>query len=150
MTSRLYSGRRSLIVQAIADKLNEIDGTGDFVSNLYEQVITRLVFPDEISSWPTVCVTGGVERREYQGGGYRDRFLTVTARIYVKEEDPTVALDKILEDIESILEGNSRLSYVDRQGVNQQIKDIKVQNILTDEGTLEPLAVGEMVLEVHY
>jgi len=150
MTARLYSGRRTLIVEAIVAKLKEIDGTGDFVSKLYDQVVGRLVFPDEIQDWPTVCVTAGVERREYQGGGYRDRYVTITIRVYVQEDDSIIALDKILEDIESVLEGNTKLSYIDRQSVTQEIKNIKVQNIITDEGTLQPLAVGEMVLEVQY
>jgi len=90
------------------------------------------------------------ETREYQGGGYKDRFLGITIRCYVHEEDAVYALEGLLEDIETVLEENNSLSYEDRNGVSQSIQQITIVSITTDEGTLEPYGVGEIQIEVRY
>ena len=95
-------------------------------------------------------MNAGSESRQYQTGGYKDRFLSVSVRIYVKEEDAVVALDKLIEDVETVVETNSRLSYTDRQNATQYTQQITVVSIDTDEGVLEPYGVGEMLLEVRY
>ena len=92
----------------------------------------------------------GSETREYQGGGYKDRFLSITVRCYVQDEDSVAALDGLLEDVETVLEENSRLPYTDRQGKTQYTQQITIVSIDTDEGVLEPLGVGEMLIEVRY
>ena len=75
-------------------------------------------FWDEVDTFPAIHLNAGSETREYQGAGYKDRFLTITARVYVKETDAVVALDKLLEDIETVIEANGRLAYVDKTGCN--------------------------------
>ena len=65
----------------------------------------------------------GSETREYQGGGYKDRFLN-NYSYYVKETDAVVALDKLLEDVETVVEENGSLAYIDRQGNNNTTHDI--------------------------
>ena len=91
-----------------------------------------------------------VRPREYQGGGYKDRFLSITVRCYVQDEDSVAALDGLLEDVETVLEESSRLPYTDRQGKTQYTQQITIVSIDTDEGVLEPLGVGEMLIEVRY
>jgi hypothetical protein len=59
-------------------------------------------------------------------------------------------LDKLLEDVETVIEENSRLSYLDLNGVTQYTQQITIVSIDTDEGVLEPLGVGEMLIEVRY
>jgi hypothetical protein len=110
----------------------------------------RLKFWDEVDTFPAIHLNAGSESREYQGGGYKDRYLTVTIRCYVKETDAVEALDKLLEDVETVVENNGRLAYRDRQGNQQFTLDILVISIETDEGVLEPFGVGEMQLQVHY
>ena len=95
-------------------------------------------------------MNAGSESREYQGGGYKDRFLQITVRMYVSDEDSVKALDELMEDVETVIEQNSRLSYRDRSGVEQFTHQISIISIDTDEGVLEPLGVGEMLLEVRY
>jgi hypothetical protein len=56
----------------------------------------------------------------------------------------------LLEDIETVIETNSRLSYTNRRGDEEFTQQITVVSIDTDEGVLEPLGVGEMLLEVRY
>ena len=150
MAARDYTTRRLGIVEAIAVKLKEIDGQGEFLTDLDDNVSPRLKFWDEVQQFPAVHLNAGSETREYQGGGYKDRFLTVTLRCYVQAEDSVKALDELLEDVETVLENNSKLSYTDRRGVTQHTHQITVISIDTDEGVLEPLGVGEMTIEVRY
>lgn len=150
MTQRLYTTRRMAIINALVDKLKGIDGNGGFLTNVYNNVHPRLKFWDEVTEFPALHLNAGSETREYQGGGYRDRFLTVTIRCYVNEEDAVLALEKLLEDVETVIETNSRLTYIDQQGKSQSTHQISIISIDTDEGVLEPLGVGEMLLEVRY
>jgi len=147
---RVYTTRRTSIVYAIAELLKTIDGTGEFLSNLNRNVFPKLQFWDEIPEMPAVSINAGTEYREYQGGGYKDRYLTVTLRVYVEEEDAAIALDKLIEDIETVLEENSQLQYLDKRGNPCRIHQISITQIVTDEGALEPIGFGEISLLVQY
>ena len=150
MATRDYTTRRLGIVNALVEKLKNIDGTGNFLTNLNENVSPRLKFWDEVEEFPAIHLNAGSETREYQGGGYKDRFLSITVRCYVQDEDSVAALDKLLEDVETVLEDNSRLSYKDRNGNSATTQQITIVSVDTDEGVLEPLGVGEILIEVRY
>tara|TARA_Y100000816_G_C26067062_1_gene560857 strand:+ start:1100 stop:1552 length:453 start_codon:yes stop_codon:yes gene_type:complete len=146
---RQYTSRRAGITKALADKLAGIDGRGLFKQSVAE-TSARLKFWDEVEEFPAIHLNAGSETREYQGGGYKDRFLNVTVRCYVNEEDSVEALDELLEDVETVLEENSRLKYHDRNGLEQFTQQITIVSIDTDEGVLDPLGVGEILIEVRY
>lgn len=148
-TNRTYTSRRSAITKALAEKLALIDGRGIFHSAVAE-TSPRLKFWDEVEEFPAIHLNAGSETREYQGGGFKDRFLNITVRCYVNQEDATDALDELLEDVETVLEDNSRLRYYDRMGLEQFTQQITIISIDTDEGVLEPLGVGELLIEVRY
>lgn len=148
--SRAYTTRRLGIVNAIVEKLKDINGSGTFLSDLNENVSPRLKFWDEVEEFPAVHLNAGSETREYQGAGYKDRFLSITLRCYVQAEDSVEALDELMEDVETVLEDNSRLAYLDRTQTTQYTQQITIVSIDTDEGVLEPLGVGEMLIEVRY
>ena len=150
MAERDYTTRRLAIVDALVAAIKNIDGTAQFRTNLFEQVSPRLKFWDEVEEFPAVHLNAGSETREYQGGGYKDRFMSVTLRCYVNEEDAVVALEALMEDVETVLEQNSRLAYTDRNGNTQYTQQITIVSIDTDEGVLEPYGVGEMQIEVRY
>lgn len=150
MATRDYTTRRMAIVKAIEDKLKLIDGNSPYRTNLFNNVLPRLKFWDEVQDFPAVHVSAGSETRQYQGGGYKDRFLTITIRVYVQEENAVFALEKLFEDIETVLEDNSGLEYVDQDGVTQSTQLITILSIDSDEGALEPLGVGEIICEVRY
>lgn len=150
MAERGFTSRRQSIINALVTQLKTIDGSGSFLSNVYNNVHPRLKFWDEVDEFPSIHLNAGSETREYQGGGYKDRFLSVTVRMYVQEEDAVDALDKLIEDVETVLEENSALSYTDKQGLTQSTQQITIVSIDTDEGVLEPLGVGEILLEVRY
>jgi len=150
MSARQYTTRRLGIVQAIVDKLKNIDGSGLYLTALGDNVSPRLKFWDEVEEFPAIHLNAGSETREYQAGGYKDRFLSITLRCYVQAEDSVLALDELMEDVETVLEENSRLLYKDRNGATQYTQQITIVSIDTDEGVLEPLGVGEMLIEVRY
>ena len=146
---RLYTSRRAGITKALADKLATIDGRGLFKQSVAE-TSPRLKFWDEVEEFPAIHLNAGSETREYQTGGYKDRFLNVTVRCYINEEDSVTALDELLEDVETVIEENSRLRYYDRNGLEQHTHQISILRIDTDEGVLDPLGVGELLIEVRY
>jgi|TARA_R110000782_G_scaffold159827_1_gene251883 hypothetical protein len=150
MATRDYTTKRQSIVNALVVKLKTIDGTSGFLSDVSDNVSPRLKFWDEVEDFPAVHLNAGQETREYQGGGFKDRYLNITVRCYVNEEDAVDALDKLLEDVETVIEDNSSLAYTDRQGATQATHQISIVSIDTDEGVLEPLGVGEILLEVRY
>ena len=147
---RLYTSRRMNIVEALVVKLKDIDGSGAYLTDVNENVEPRLKFWDEIEEFPAIHLNAGSETREYQTAGYKDRFLTVTVRCYVQAEDAVLALDELMEDVETVIEDNSRLKYKDRNNADQYTQQITVISLDTDEGVLEPMGVGEMLLEVRY
>ena len=147
MTSRTYTTRRVAIAKAIA---NLISSQKLLMYDKQIKALTYLKFFDDVADFPCVFVIAGQETRQYQAGGYRDRFLDVGVHIFVNEEYPLEKCEVILEDIETLIEQNGRLAYTDRQGQTQFTHDITVLSIGTDEGTLDPISVGEISLRVHY
>ena len=149
-TNRTYTTRRQSILEAIAKKLKTIDGTGDFLTNVFDNVSPRLLFWDEVTDFPAIHLNAGQETRQYQAGKYKDRFLQVTLRCYVNEEDAQNALSALLEDVETVLEAEDPLTYYDKNGVSQKTVQTTIVSIDTDEGVMDPLGIGEIVLEVQY
>lgn len=147
--NQLYTSRRSAITKALATKIKEINGRGVYYKSIAE-VSPFLKFWDEVVEFPAVHINAGSETREYQAGGYKDRFLNITLRLYVSQENSVEALDELIQDVEKVLEDNSALGYTDRDGNTQCTQQITVISIDTDEGVLDPLGVGEILIEVRY
>ena len=151
MTSpREFTSRRIAIVDALVEKLEEIDGSGNYRTDLNGNVSRRLKFWDEVDEFPAVHLSAGAETREYLGAQNKTRFMTVTIRCYVNDENSVEALEGLMEDVETVLDTHSRLRYVDRKYDFQYTQLITVLSLDTDEGVLEPLGVGEIVCEVRY
>ena len=148
--ARKHSTRRRAIVEAISEKLEQINGNAPFRTSV-AKVERRLKFWDEDNEFPTIHVGAGSETREYDGGGFRFRFLQLTIRCYVSDDDDVIlALEELLEDVESILEENDPLQYTDSTGASQFTAQTTIGAVTTDEGVLEPLGVGEITIEVRY
>lgn len=138
---------RSKIVDALVVKLKLIDGTyGTYESNLFRNVWNKLKFWDEVNDYPSVFLNAGPETREYLPGGFKWGYLTITIRIYVKDEEPEAELEKIFTDIEYIIDNNGTLDY----GSGSKTEDINIMSIHTDEGLLAPIGVGEITLQIMY
>ena len=147
--ARSTSTRRSQILDALVEKFKDIDGSGDYRTNLANQVFPTMKFWDEISTYPAVHLSAGTETREYYGSNSRWRFLTITIRAYVNQDDPTEALCLLLEDLEYVLDNNLSISYSDSYGSGGTAQQT-ILSIDTDEGVLAPLGIGEMIVEVRY
>jgi len=150
MTSRVYASRRKRIVDALVTKLKTINGQGAFLTDVGENVHPRMKFWDEVEEFPALHLNAGSETREYQSAGIRDRFLSVTIRCYVQNEEAQEELNELMEDVETVIEDNSRLRYTDKRNNVYYTQQITVISIDTDEGVLEPLGVGEILIEVRY
>lgn len=150
VNARVYTSRRANIINALVEKLKNIDGSGAFLSDVANNVHPYLKFWDEVEDFPAIHLNAGSETREYQAGGYKDRFLSVTIRCYVNEEDAQDALNALMEDVETVIEENSDLQYSDAQNNLFNCQQITLVSINTDEGVLEPLGVGELLIEVRY
>ena len=61
-----------------------------------------------------------------------------------------LALEELLEDVESVLEDNDPLTYTDSTGASQSTVQTTIGAVDTDEGVLEPLGVGEITCEIRY
>ena len=149
-TPRTYTSRRFNIVEALTNKLKNIDGSGAFLTDVANNVHPRLKFWDEVEDFPAIHLNAGSETREYQAGGYKDRFLGVTIRCYVHAEDAQEELNLLMEDVETVIEENSNLQYFDKQNNEFNCQQITVISITTDEGVLERYGVGELEVEVRY
>lgn len=142
--------RRSSIVEALVDKLKTISHANGYATDLGDQAFSRMRFWDEVTEFPCICLVAGPETIVHQGGGYKDRFLDIILRGYVNEENSIEALERLLEDVESIIDKNGRLAYVDSSGNSGTTRDIIITFIDTDQGALAPLGIGEMTLQVKY
>jgi hypothetical protein len=151
MTERVYTTRRNSIVSALKDLIkNSLTGSAAYPSRIGE-VHSKIKFFDDLVDFPAAFIIAGNENRQYQAGGYKDRYLEVRIMVFVKEHEPLEACEKILEDIETLVEKNARISYiVANTGETAKTIDISVSSISTDEGALDPISVGEINLLVHY
>ena len=150
MATRDYVSKRANIIAALATELKKINGAGQFLVDLNNNVSTRLMFWDEVDDFPCVHLNAGSETRTYQGAGYKDRFLAVTIRCYVNEEDAQMSLNALMEDIETVVENSNSLQYTDKQNQIYNVQQMSIISIDTDEGVLEPYGVGEILIEVRY
>ena len=149
-TARRYSSRRRAIVESICLALEGINGQAPFRTSV-ASVERRLKFWDEVNEFPTIHVGAGAETREYDGGGLRFRFLTITVRCYVSDDNDVIeALEELLEDVETVLEDNDPLTYTDSTGTSHTTVQTTIATVDTDEGVLEPLGVGEITCEIRY
>ena len=149
MANRDFTTRRSAICNAYVEKLLEVNGTGKFRTTV-ASAEPRLKFWDEVTDFPAVHVNSGGETREYLGQGDKFRFLALTFRCYVNEEDAVQALEELMEDVETVIEDNNPITYTTGLGVSTTTIQTTINSIDTDEGVLEPFGIGEILCTVQY
>lgn len=146
---------RSAIVNSLVTLFKTIDGTSftdpsgttiTFESNLFDNVTNRLQFLDEVTDFPNVSVVADDEIRQYLPGEFKWGFLNVIVRVYVEAEFAEDELEKIIVDIENLLDANNNLAF----GAGNNLVEIRIQRISTDGGSLSPLGFGEVQLECRY
>lgn len=140
---------RTSIAKALAEKLKSIDGTGVYKSNIFGNAYPKLKFWDEVSNFPSIYMSIGSEGREYLPGEFKWGMLGISLKLYVKCEEPTEALENLIEDVERVLDTNRNLVY-DTSIPGGQTTEILINSIVTDEGLLEPYGVSDVVITIQY
>lgn len=147
----VYRTARKKIAEALATKFKEIDGSHPYNTNVFDNVGSSLTFLDDIEQYPKVCVVAGDETRQYQPGGFKWRFLLISVRAYISnEEDAQETLALLIEDLEKIIDESDSLVYDDSVDPSLQTTSMTIQSITTDEGVIAPLGIGEIIVEVRY
>lgn len=140
--------KRTSILKALAVVLNnQLNGVA-YTSNIYNNAYPKLKFWDEVQDFPSVYMSPGSEQREYLPGDFTWAFLGISIKLYCKGEDSQDQLEKLLEDVESVIDANRVLVYDSIN--NYETTEILIASITTDEGLLAPYAVGEINLQVRY
>lgn len=140
--------RRKSIANALAEALKDINGTDPYKTDLFNNVIPKLKFWDEVQDFPHVSVVAGQEQREYLPAQFKWGWLSVSLKVYVKGEEPQDILEQVLEDIERCIDANNNIPY--GEGSADRAVEIHITSITTDEGLLAPYGVGEINLQVQY
>ena len=140
--------RRASIVKALAEKLKTIDGTGIYKTNIFNNSFAKLKFWDETNDFPSIYVVAGSEAREYMPSAFTWGYLGVSLKIYCKGEESQQLLEDLLEDVENVIDANRVLVYDAVLGY--ETTEILITSITSDEGLLEPYAIGEINLQVRY
>ena len=146
-----YRTKRRKIVDALVEKIKLVNGQHPYNSNVFNNVSGKLKFLDEIEEYPKVCIVAGDEIREYQTAGFKWRFLTLSIRAYVRnEEDAQEELATLFEDIEKIIDENDALVYDTSIVPEGKTTSMTIDSLTTDEGVIAPLGIGEMIVTVRY
>lgn len=139
--------KRGYIAEALEEAFKVISVANGYKTDLYENVKKRFIFPDDDPELPLISFSVGTETINYQPGGMQDRYLTVTVRCYITSQDDSITkTTEIIEDVEKVVEENSRLQLDD----GSTIRDLRVTLIDTDQGVLAPLGLAEIQLIVEY
>lgn len=143
------TSRRNGVVTALAEKFKEINGTGQYNINLFNNSFPKLKFWDEVSDFPSIYVVAGGETREYLPGDFVWGYLNVSLKVYTKGEDATADLELLLEDIERAIDSTLGILVYDVEK-GYETTQFTITSITTDEGLLAPYAIGEVNLLVRY
>lgn len=146
---------RSGIVKAMAEEVIRLfDGTGRYINNIYGNATNTVVHFDEVSDFPYISITPGPETRDDMPSHLSWAHLTVYIRIYVENnEDAQGELESLITDIETYVDTHLSLEYNDVTHTGTALRTTAtntIMSITTDEGLLDPNALGEVVLDVQY
>lgn len=147
---------RAAIPKAMAEKLKtELNGQSPYITNIYGNVINKVTHFDAIQNYPTISITPGPETREDMPSNFTLCYVDLYIRIYVQNQnDAQGQLETIIADIETFVDNNLGIEYTVDAPSGGQLTDNTISNsivsISTDEGLLDPLALGEIILTVQY
>jgi hypothetical protein len=144
-------GRRKEILEYIVTKLKTINGSTSpfdssytFNKNLNNDVYRQVKFIDEVNSFPAVYLQGLEEIRDYQTYEFTNAALPIIIRCYDKSGSPNEDLEKLIQDIEHVLDHLPTISP------DNGITDILIDEITLDEGLINPYGIGEIFMTVFY
>lgn len=148
---------RSAICKAIATKIKSefIAGSSFYNTNMYNNVDSKTKFWEDINDYPYITISPGPEQRDDMPSGLSWCTMQTYIRVFVHDEDDAQGqLEEIISDLETFVDKNLNIQYNIRipGGASESRKtvDNTIVSITTDEGLLNPRAVGEIVLDIRY
>ena len=137
---------RTEIKDALVTQLKLINGNSPYLSNLHTNVVNKLIYWDQVPDYPYVCVTTKRETREYLPGDFKWGILNIPIWIFLKGDGSDDELEKVFSDIETIVDANQELEYT----TGKFTEEIRILSLTSDEGLMDPLRIGEILLQVRY
>lgn len=146
---------RSGIVKAMAEGLAaKLTGKEGYINNVYGNVTNKVLHFDDITDFPYISVTPGPETREDMPSNLSWGHLTVFIRLYVENADDAQGeLESLVSDIETYVDTHLSQEYNAVTPTGVVLRETVTNSIVaitTDEGLLDPNALGEVVLDVQY
>lgn len=139
---------RASITKALATEFGKISVANGYNSNVIQSK-PYIKFWDEVVDFPCIYLGLGSESREYHPGGFKWGFLGISVKLYVKNQDDSAGkLELLLTDAEKVIDASRSLVYDTVPGA--QVTEIRISNIVTDEGLLTPYGIGEINIIVQY
>ena len=139
---------RAGIQRAIIEKLKTIDGTGPYKTNIFNNAFPTLKFWDEVSDFPSIYSSNGMETRDYLPSAFKWGYLNISLKLYVRSETSSEDLEALIEDVGKVIDSNRTIVYDTETGA--ATTEILISSIVTDEGLLQPFGIGEVNLQVRY
>lgn len=140
--------RRKSILNALVEKLKDINGIEPFMSNIYGNAYPTIKFWDEVTDFPCIYTSIGTETREYHPSNFKWGYIPISLKVYCKGDTAAEDLENLIGDIESVIDANQVLVYDVTKGY--ETTEILITSIVTDEGLLAPYAIGEVNLQIRY
>ena len=142
------------MLEIFTEELRLIDGGTSVFDNNYrfefdchEKVFPHFKFLEEINDFPTICFYVVEETIAHIGADVRYKTAVIDVRGYVhealgEEESSNYWAEALLDDIEHVLQ------HIRRK--HPCFIDVRIVNLSTDEGIMEPYGVANMLLTVTY
>lgn len=142
--------RRVSIAKAISSLFNTyLNGEAPYNTNINNNAYPKLKFWDEVNDFPSIYIGIGSESREYHPGAFSWGFLNLSIKVYCKSEESQEELEALLEDVERVLDNTLGVVQYDTENA-YETAEISIISITTDEGLLNPYAVGEVNVLIRY
>lgn len=146
---------RSGVCKAFVEEIKlKLNGTGEYLTNMYGSVSNKTTHFDMVQNFPFISVTPGPENRDEMPSRFTMADLVLYFRILVKNPDDAQGeLETIISDLETLIEENNSIQYNYRTPAGNMVGrtiSADITNITTDEGLLDPHAMGEIVVLIKY
>ena len=160
MYSHIYNTyMRSDIFDACVTAIGAINGgvsTYD-TSYTYQTTVAQTSrgakFFGEVNDFPYACIWVDSESRFHTGADQRYPIMYFTVRALFEQENAVDQAENFLEDLDHVCKNFRKWLGVNANGVDTsgtEILEVRILNIATDSGVLEPRSVAECVFEVIY
>lgn len=148
------SNIRDTVVELLKTSLTEANSSL-YYTDIDNQVFGAELILEDILAHPAIVVSLGPESTEYQGSGFRWSLLTLYFTCVVKNQDAAEEeLEYLLQDIKTFIDINEGFNYTvikpDGDTDTRAVTEIRFGELATDEGTMRPFGVGQIVVTIRY